>query len=73
MTSSTEADSSQEQVGRFKLSQSVLRWVAVGLVLTSAVVIIISLYSGVRFSDFETVGYLTFGLAAAASLGRLLV
>jgi uncharacterized membrane protein YbhN (UPF0104 family) len=43
------------------------------LVLSSGVVIFISLYSGVNIADFEKVGYLTFGLAAAASLGRLLV
>ncbi|HZW84692.1 MAG TPA: lysylphosphatidylglycerol synthase domain-containing protein [Nitrososphaerales archaeon] len=55
------------------MSRGVLRWVAMGLVLSSAVVLIISLYSGVKFTDFERVGYLTFGLAGAASAARLLV
>ncbi len=71
--SRTNADPIQEPTGGFQLPKSVLKWVAVGLVLSSAVVIIISLYSGVKFSDFERIGYLTFGLAAAASATKLLV
>ena len=67
------ADPTEAPTGGFQLPRSVIRWVAVGLVLTSAVVIIISLYSGVKFSDFESIGYLAFGLAAAASVARLLV
>src|SRR4030042_3709136 len=57
----------------FQLPRSVIKWIAVGLVLSSAVVIIISLYSGVKFSDFESIGYLTFGLAAATSVGAKLL
>jgi uncharacterized membrane protein YbhN (UPF0104 family) len=71
--SRTNGDPIQESTGGFQLPKSVLKWVAMGLVLSSAVVIIISLYSGVKFSDFERIGYLTFGLAGAASAARLLV
>jgi len=66
-------DPTEAPTGGFQLPRSVIKWAAAGLVLTSAVVIIISLYSGVKFSDFERIGYLTFGLAAAASLAKLLV
>jgi len=57
----------------YRLPRSVLRWVAVGLVLTTAVVIVISVFSGVTPSDLTRLGYLPFGLAAAASIGRLVV
>ena len=57
----------------FKLSKSVIKWVAVGLLLSSSVVIIITIYSDVTLSDLASIGYLTFGLAAAASVARLLV
>jgi hypothetical protein len=67
------ADSTEAPPRGFQLPRSIVRWVAVGLVVTSGVVIIISLYSGVKFSDFERIGFLTFGLAAAASTARLLV
>ena len=67
------ADPTEAPTGGFQLPRSVIRWIAVGLVLTSAVVIIITLYSGVKFSDFERIGFLAFGLAAAASVARLLV
>jgi uncharacterized membrane protein YbhN (UPF0104 family) len=66
-------DPTEAPTGGFQLPRSVIKWAAAGLVLTSAVVIIISLYSGVKFSDFERIGYWTFGLAAAASVGKLLV
>jgi len=42
-------------------------------VLSSAVVIGITLFSGVTLSDLSKLGYLTFGLAAAVSAARLLV
>jgi len=71
--SRTNADPIEKPTGGFQLPKSVMKWVAIGLVLSSAVVIIISLYSGVKFSDFESIGYLTFGLAAAVSVARLLV
>jgi len=57
----------------YRLPKSVLRWVAVGVTLSSAVVIIITIFSGVTWSDLERLGYLPFGLAAAASVARLLV
>jgi len=57
----------------YGLPKSVLRWVAVGVTLSSAVVIVITIYSGVTWSDLERLGYLPFGLAAAASVARLLV
>src|SRR4030043_1079957 len=66
-------DPTEVPTGGFQLPRSVIKWVAAGLVLSSAVVIIISLYSGVKFSDFESIGYLTFGLAAAASVARVIV
>jgi len=56
-----------------KLPKSVLKWVAVGLVLTTSVVVIISVTSGVTFADLTKLGYLPFGLAAAVSAARLLV
>jgi uncharacterized protein (TIRG00374 family) len=57
----------------YRLPKSVLRWVAVGVFLSSAVVIIITIFSGVSWSDLEKLGYLPFGLAAAASVARLFV
>ena len=56
-----------------KLPKSVLKWVAVGLVLTTSVVVVISVTSGVSFADLTKLGYLPFGLAAAVSAARLLV
>jgi uncharacterized protein (TIRG00374 family) len=55
------------------LPKSVLKWAAAGLVLSSAVVIAITLFSGVTLSDLVKLGYLTFALAAAVSGTRLLV
>ncbi|MDA4115148.1 MAG: flippase-like domain-containing protein [Thaumarchaeota archaeon] len=55
------------------LPKSVLKWAAAGLVLSSAVVIAITIFSGVTLSDLAKLGYLTFGLAAAVSACRLLV
>jgi uncharacterized protein (TIRG00374 family) len=57
----------------YQLPKSVLKWAALGLVLSSAVVIAISVFSGIKFSDLTKLGYLTFGLAAAVSASRLLV
>ena len=56
----------------YRLPKSVLRWVGVGLVLSTSVVAIITIFSGVTWSDLERLGYLTFGLAAVASVARLL-
>jgi uncharacterized protein (TIRG00374 family) len=57
----------------YQLPKSVLKWVALGLVLSSAVVIAISIFSGVKFSDLTELGYYTFALAAGASVMRLLI
>jgi len=50
-----------------------MKWVALGLLLSSAVVIAISILSGVKFSDLTKLGYLTFALAASVAASRLLV
>jgi uncharacterized protein (TIRG00374 family) len=63
----------EKQTTDSPLPKSVIKWAAVGLVLSSAVVIVITIYSGVTISDLARLGYLTFGLAAAASAARLLV
>jgi glycosyltransferase 2 family protein len=57
----------------FQLTGSAMRWMAVGLIISSAVVVIISVFSGVSLSDFATIGILPFGLAAAASVAELLI
>jgi glycosyltransferase 2 family protein len=57
----------------YRLSKSVMRWIAVGVTLSSAIVIAITIFSGVSWSDLERLGYLPFGLAAAASVARLFV
>jgi glycosyltransferase 2 family protein len=57
----------------YGLPKSVIRWVAVGLVVSTAVVIVISIFSGVTLSDLARLGYVPFGLAAAASVARILV
>jgi len=57
----------------FQLSASVIRWMAIGLIASSAIVVIISVFSGVSVSDFATIGLLPFVLAAAASIAGLLV
>jgi uncharacterized protein (TIRG00374 family) len=48
-----------------------MKWVAIGLALTSAVVIAISIFSGVTLSDLAKLGYLTFGLAAVVTAAKL--
>jgi len=50
-----------------------MKWVALGLLLSSAVVIAISILSGVTFADLTQLGYLTFAAAAIVSCSRLLV
>ena len=57
----------------YQLPKSVMKWVALGLLITSAVVIAISILSGVKFSDLTKLGYLTFALAAGVAASRLLV
>jgi hypothetical protein len=57
----------------YQLPKSVMKWIALGLLLTSAVVIAISILSGVKFSDLTKLGYLTFALAAGVTASRLLV
>ncbi len=63
--------STEEPAAGVKLPKSVLKWVALGLVVSSAVVGIITIFSGVTLSDLEKLGYLPFALAAAVSLARL--
>ena len=63
----------EKPTDEFQLPKSVKKWVALGLVLTTSVVIGISFFSGVTLSDLTKLGYLAFGLAAAASAARLLV
>jgi glycosyltransferase 2 family protein len=60
-------------VADYRLPKSVMRWVAVGVTLSSAIVIAITIFSGITWSDLERLGYLPFGLAAAASVARLFV
>jgi len=50
-----------------------MKWIALGLLLTSAVVIAISILSGVTFSDLTRLGYLTFALAAGVCASKLVV
>src|SRR5580698_10147911 len=50
-----------------------MKWVALGLLLSSAVVIAISILSGVTFADLTKLGYLTFAAAAIVSCSRLIV
>jgi putative flippase GtrA len=50
-----------------------MKWIALGLLLTSTVVIAISILSGVKFSDLAKLGYLTFALAAGVGASKLLV
>jgi glycosyltransferase 2 family protein len=57
----------------YQLPKSALKWVAVGLVLTTSVVVVISLFSGVTIADLAKLGYLPFGLAASVTAARLLV
>ena len=63
----------EEKAAGYALPKSVMRWVAVGVTLSTAVVVAIVFFSGVTWSDLERLGYLPFGLAAAASLARLVV
>jgi uncharacterized protein (TIRG00374 family) len=51
----------------------VARWVALGLILSSSVVVVISISSGVTLSDLARLGYLQFGLAVLVSSARLLL
>ena len=63
----------EKKTTEFQLPKSVMKWVALGLVLSSSVVIAISFFSGVTLSDLAKLGYVTFALAAAASASKLLV
>lgn len=57
----------------YQLPKSVMKWVAVGLILSSTVVIAITFFSGVKLSDLTAIGYATFAIAAVASASRLFV
>jgi uncharacterized membrane protein YbhN (UPF0104 family) len=69
----TEKMTTEKKTTEFQLPKSVMKWVALGLVLSSSVVIAISFFSGVTLSDLAKLGYVTFALAAAASASKLLV
>jgi uncharacterized protein (TIRG00374 family) len=69
----TEKTTTEKKTTEFQLPKSVMKWVALGLVLSSSVVIAISIFSGVTLSDLAKLGYVTFALAAAVSASRLLV
>ncbi|HZW84689.1 MAG TPA: lysylphosphatidylglycerol synthase transmembrane domain-containing protein [Nitrososphaerales archaeon] len=56
-----------------RLSKSAIRWSAVGLVVSSSIIIAISIFSGVTVSDLARLGYVPFALAAALSAAKLLV
>ncbi|MDA4111901.1 MAG: flippase-like domain-containing protein [Thaumarchaeota archaeon] len=63
----------QKQTNGIKLSKSTMLWVFVGLALSSSIVVVISLYSGVTISNFASFGYAPFLLAGGLSSLRLLV
>jgi putative flippase GtrA/uncharacterized membrane protein YbhN (UPF0104 family) len=63
----------EKTTGEYQLPKSVMKWVALGLLLSSGVVIAISILSGVKFSDLIKLGYLTFALASGLAASRLLV
>ncbi|HVC27478.1 MAG TPA: lysylphosphatidylglycerol synthase domain-containing protein [Nitrososphaerales archaeon] len=63
----------EKSTSEYQLPKSVMKWVALGLLLTSAVVIAISILSGVKLSDLTKLGYLTFALAAGVCASKLLV
>jgi glycosyltransferase 2 family protein len=57
----------------FRLPKSAIRWSAVGLVVSSSIIIVISVFSGVTVSDLARLGYVPFALAAILSSAKLLV
>jgi putative flippase GtrA len=63
----------EKATSEYQLPKSVMKWVALGLLLTSAVVIAISILSGVKLSDLTKLGYLTFAFAAGACASKLLI
>ncbi len=56
-----------------QLPRSAIRWIAVGLVASTAILVVISLFSGVSVSDFAKLGLLPFVLASIISITKLLV
>jgi hypothetical protein len=56
-----------------QLPKSSIRWIALGLVVSSSVIVIISVFSGVTVSDLASLGYVPFVLAAVVSSAKLLV
>ena len=63
----------EKSTNEYQLPKSVMKWIALGLLLTSAVVIAISILSGVKLSDLTKLGYVTFALAAGMCASKLLV
>jgi hypothetical protein len=56
-----------------QLPKSSIKWIAIGLFVSSSIVIIISVFSGVTFSALAKVGLVPFVLAAVVSSAKLLV
>jgi glycosyltransferase 2 family protein len=62
-----------ETANGIRISKSAIRWIAVGLFVSSSILAIISVFSGVSFSDLTRLGYLPFALAAMFCFAKLLV
>jgi uncharacterized protein (TIRG00374 family) len=58
--------------GGINLSKSAERWIVAGVSISSAVIVVISLSSGVTLAQLEGPGYLFVGLAALAALAKLM-
>ncbi len=63
----------EEPTNGLALPRYLLKWIALGLILTASIPVIISILSGVDLTALAQLGYLQFGLAAAVSSARLLV
>jgi glycosyltransferase 2 family protein len=63
----------EKTISEYQLPKSVMKWVALGLLLGSGVVVAISILTGVKLSDLTKLGYLTFALSAGFAASRLLV
>lgn len=70
---SGDSQSQPTQSKEFKLSETTLRWVYVGLALSSTFVIAISFFSGVTLADLAAFGLLPFLLAGCLSALRLVI
>ena len=57
----------------YLLPRSVLRWIVIGLIASSSVIVLISLTSGNTISQIELIGIVPFVLASAASAAKMIV